>query len=230
MIRIGGAAYGRPGDTAFCGLLYPDGDEISKHMAERLRSEPFYQSDKLAAALKLVSNRRCAIDCGAWVGGWSRELGKHFDEVVSIEANPDNARCVVLNVPKNVTVICAAVGDENGRTCIAAEGSGPNVGSRVVPKRVDAADVPLRRLDDIQQVKSMSAIDYIKVHVNGMELRALRGAVNTILRCRPVLTVVLKPALTVFGDTAEEARRFLANELGYHPAGGERPYEIWVPQ
>ena len=228
MIRLGGEPYGGRGDTQFRGLVYPDGDELSKHMVARLESEPFYQSDKLFHALDIVKGRTAAIDCGAWVGGWSRELGKHFKRVIAVEANPNNARCAAMNVPENVEVICTAVSDENGRTFVAPENDGPNVGTRVVADQSGAV-VPMRRIDDIGQVKALTALDYIKVHVNGMELKALRGAVDTILRFRPVLTVVLKPAIKAFGDSAEEARAFLSNELGYRAAGGERPYEIWCP-
>lgn len=229
MIRIGGEPLGKPGeDTEFCGLIYPDGDEISKHMAERLRAEPFYQSDKLVQALRLVKQRRVAVDCGAWVGGWSRHLGTQFRKVISIEANPDNARCVHQNTSKNVRVCNAAVGDRCGEICIAKEGDGPNVGSFVCGE--GAVKVLMLRLDDMPEIHNAGALDYMKVHVNGMELRALLGAKDLIRRYRPVLTVVLKPAIERFGDTIEDARQFLREHLGYAPAGGERPYEIWCPR
>ena len=230
MIRVGGApAIGVAGqDTEFCGLLYPDGDEISKHMAERLRSEPFYQSDKLQQALAVVKQRRGAIDCGAWVGGWTRELARHFEFVVSIEANKAHWRCVVKNVGHAFNVWCvhSAVGDRTGLTSIDHDPAGARVGTRI---RGDHGDTPIHRIDDLPAVHRMQAIDYIKVHVNGMELKVLRGAADTIRKHRPVMTVVLKPALADYGDTPEAAREFLGS-LGYRPAGGERPYEIWAPR
>lgn len=229
MIRVGGEPYGGPGDTEFCGLTYPEGDEISKHMAARLQAEPFYQHDKLAQALKVVPARRAAIDCGAWVGGWSRELARHFQNVVAIEANPDNARCVMANTPSNVIVRNMAVGEGGGMICVASYENGAKVASRCVELGAGARRVQLRKLDDIDVVRTLPAIDYIKVHVNGMELKALRGMVETLKRHRPVLTVVLKPAIEAFGDTAEDARIFLRS-LSYAAKGGEKPYEIWCPQ
>lgn len=235
MIRVGGApAIGGPGeDVVFHGLVYPDGDEISKHMAERLRREPFYQHDKLKQALDLVKHRRAAIDCGAWVGGWSRELARNFRNVVAIEASPDNARCVVKNTAAagNVTVRCCALGDTDGAAVtVERKSNEPCVGSRIVSEQpFGAVTVPIYRLDSVPGVLQMPAVDYIKIHVNGMELKALRGAVQTITRHRPVLTVVLKPAIEAYGDTVQRARDFLTAELRYRPAGGERPYEIWLP-
>lgn len=230
MIRIGGVPSGNPGeDTEFRGLLYPDGDEISKHMAARLEVEPFYQFDKLAQALVHVRHRAAAIDCGAWVGGWSRHLASSFAKVIAIEANSDSARCVAKNTAifGNVTVVNAALGEVQGVVNLAREGNGPNVGTRV--DRAGAMRVRMWPLDDLPEVKALSAVDYIKVHVNGMELRALMGAAETIRRQRPVMTVVLKPAIKTYGDTAENARAFLTS-LDYRPAGGERPYEIWIPR
>lgn len=231
MIRVGGGPdLGQPGeDVEFCGLFYPDGDEISKHMAARLQSEPFYQHDKLAQALAVTKRRRGAVDCGAWVGGWSRELARHFAKVVAIEAHPDNARCAAKNTAPsgNVTVRNVALSDCNGETFIGKEANGPNVGARVGEKGIA---VPLRRLDDVIAVQALDHIDYIKIHVNGMELKALRGAVGTIHQHRPVITIVLKPAITDYGDSAEAARAFLADEIRYQPAGGEKPYEIWKPR
>ena len=236
MIRVGGGPdMGMAGeDIEYCGLVYPHGDEISKHMAQRLESEPFYQSDKLQQALAVTKNRRTAIDCGAWVGGWSREIAKHFERVLAIEANPDSARCVVKNVARmpNVAVLNAALGERSGQTWVGRDATGPNVASRVGDEGHGVGCfVQAARLDDVVEAMSdIAAVDYIKIHVNGMELKVLRGAAATIKRHRPVLTVVLKPALESYGDSVAAARTFLMSELGYKVAAGERPYEIWVPE
>jgi FkbM family methyltransferase len=226
MIRVGGVPYGAAGDTVFYGLIYPDGDEISKHMDERLRVEPFYQSDKFDVAMRAVKQWRCAVDCGAWVGGWSRALSKRFDRVVAIEANPDNARCVRKNTPSHVTVVGAAVGDTSGRVTLAETPHAPNVATFI---GAGTRLIPMWRLDDLPTVQECPAIDYLKIHVNGMELKTLRGAVQTIKKHRPILTVVLKMAIEDFGDSADSAREFLRNELKYCNLGGERPYEVWGP-
>lgn len=232
MIRVGGEPFGGPGDVEFCGLIYPEGDEISKHMAARLQSEPHYQHDKLAQALAITKHRRVAIDCGAWVGGWSRELAKHFSQVLAIEANPDNARCLRLNVEasRNVMVLNAGVGEKSARAFVGRESDGPNVGS-FISDQANGPRINVLPLDEILAAfETIQNVDYIKVHVNGMELKALRGAVRIIARHKPVLTVVLKPAIETYGDTADAARSFLSDQIGYRAAGGERPYEIWVPK
>lgn len=244
MIRVGGMPHGlgEAGDVEFCGLLYPEGEEITKRMALRLREGPFYQSDKLLAALAFVKRRGGAIDCGAWVGGWSRELARSFDHVVAIEANPESFRCLLKNLSpyQNVRPLNVAVGDQRGRVIIERDSLGgpqdslgPNVGSRVsrgrpAERASHVGEVALCRLDDLPEVKALPTVDYLKVHVNGMELRALRGAEMTIRTHRPIITVVLKLAIENFGDTTEAARAFLRG-LRYRHLGGKNKYEIWGP-
>jgi FkbM family methyltransferase len=227
MILVGGKPFGGEGDVQFRGLFYPEGTKLTRHMEERLLNEPFYQHDKFHQAMAAVSKgrRRIAVDCGAWVGGWSQALSGNFFRVVSIEANPDNARCVAKNTEAcgNVMVLNLAVGDTNGSISVDPLG-GFDVGTRVS----DGQGVDLRRIDDIAELRELPHLDYLKIHVNGMELRTLVGAEATIHKHKPVMTVVLKAAIEEYGDTAEAAREFLG-KLDYRPAGGERPYEIWVP-
>lgn len=49
----------------------------------------------------------------------------------------------------------------------------------------DAVEVPLLAIDDLR----LSRVDLIKIDVERMELDALRGAVQTIERCRPTLII-----------------------------------------
>jgi FkbM family methyltransferase len=231
MISVGGQPFGGEGDVQFHGLFYPDGDKITRHMAERLEKEPFYQHDKFHQAMSAVpkDRRRIAVDCGAWVGGWSVNLAKNFFRVVAIEASPDNARCVAKNTEPcgNVMVLNLAVGDTNELFHTYRKASG-GVSSQVSQSLRQDDWLPMRRLDDIHEIRELPHLDYLKIHVNGMELKALRGAETTIRKHKPVMTVVLKRAIEDFGDTPEAARDFLG-KLGYRPDGGERPYEIWVP-
>ena len=226
---IAGVHYPEPGDFQYQGLWYPDGDKLTKYMAWRLGQEQFYQHDKLAKSLEHVKRFRGAVDCGAWVGGWSRELARHFERVVAIELSTDNARCCRKNLEScgNAEVVQCGVGDENRKTIAVSAGAGL-VGSWVKERR-DPKDewIPLRRLDEVVEVQALPAIDYMKIHVNGYELKVLRGAVQTLARCRPVLTVVLKPALADFGDSVEAALDFLRS-IGYREVGGEAPYRVFA--
>jgi hypothetical protein len=47
--------------------------------------------------------------------------------------------------------------------------------------------VPVRRLDDVLDELGILRVDVIKLDIEGAEWIALRGAVNTLARCRPTL-------------------------------------------
>lgn len=230
MIRLGGEPFGTPGTrTKFLGLSYPDGDELSKHMVERLQGERFYQCDKFDMSMRYVKRFRAAIDCGAWVGAWSRALGERFDRVLAIEAQPENAQCVRENVPKNVTVANIAVGANSGFAHIGNDANHQRVGSKLISEGETASrmhKVAMMALDEFE----VDDVDYLKVHVNGMELEALKGATKLIARSKPVITVVVKAAVEEFGATHEDVRSFMAVKLGYEKLAALKPYEVWGPK
>lgn len=75
--------------------------------------------------------------------------------------------------------------------------------------------VQLVRLDDVVSENFLSHIDFIKVDVEGAELHALRGAVRTLRRYRPLLMFeVVRPQLAGQGVSPEELVEFVRQQ-GY---------------
>jgi hypothetical protein len=71
-------------------------------------------------------------------------------------------------------------------------------------------DIPMITLDSL----ALDEVDFIKADCEGFELFALRGAVDTILRCKPVIIVEQKPGRAQkFGLLETEAVTFL-EDLG----------------
>lgn len=229
--RIAGVWHPEDGDFEYRGLWYPDGEEITKHMAERLAGEPFYQADKVDAALAQVKGFRVAVDCGAWVGAWTRELTRRFERAIAIELSADNVRCVRKNAPRAEVLHCA-LGDINGMATPAKAKFDSHVSWQVGERMHTLAQLPggvrMRRLEAIPEIEELPCLDYLKIHVNGYEVRALRGALSVIQKHRPIVTLVLKRELATYGDTPEAAREMLS-KVGYVPIGGEKPYEIFGP-
>lgn len=210
------------GDFRFLGMWYPDGENISRNLAERLRGEPFYRADRFAEAMGHVREWRGAVDCGAHVGAWSRELARRFKRVVAIELNAATARCLERNVEgMGVKVFNVALGAAAGNV-----GKSGTKGSIDCEVAAGAHGIEMWPLDFV--VADLPHIDYIKVHVNGYELEVLKGMTKTLADHRPVLTVVLKSALARYGATAESVVAFLAAS-SYRMAGGQKPYRIFVP-
>ena len=208
------------------GLWYPEGDSLTKNFIARLETEAFYRADRFHDAMKHVRAWRGAVDCGAHVGAWSREMAKRFERVVAIEMNPATSECLERNlVPwPNAVPVNHALGDRGGK--IKLFGNKGSIDSEV---EGDGDDVWLDRLDDLSAVKDLSAVDYLKVHVNGYELEVLKGAQETIRKHRPVMTVVIKKALANYGATEQDVLDFM-ERMGYAVASRLKPYWVFAPR
>jgi FkbM family methyltransferase len=162
----------------------PDGDT---HFAAYLAaSGGQYQEAQRRATLKHCRRRRVALDVGAHVGFWSRQLVTEFDTVHAFEPVAEFRECFVRNVAAaNVQLQPFALGNTACRAKI--EVASGNTG---MTRIVDVGDegVEVRTLDSL----SLGVVDYIKLDVEGFELFVLEGAHETLLRCRPVLTLEQK--------------------------------------
>lgn len=130
------------------------------------------------------------FDVGAHAGYYSllasRLLGPG-GRVVAFEPDTRNIahlrRHLRLNRIKNVTIVKAAVADRTGTARFARERSGfggalSNAGSRTV------ATVTL---DGLISAGKLPAPNYLKIDVEGAELRVLRGAAKILSASRPII-------------------------------------------
>ena len=145
-------------------------------------------SDLRLRSLKHVRNQRLALDIGANVGLWSRDLVKHFNSVIAFEPVAMFRECLQRNViAENLTVYSCALGDQDGKVnMIITEG---NTGHTHVDPASKNGSTEIRRLDSM----NLQDVDYIKIDCEGFEYRVLQGAEQTVRRCRPVVVIEQKP-------------------------------------
>lgn len=143
-----------------------------------------------------------------------------------------------INGCSNVQTRSCAVGSQAARLQLVEtprySGSGSN------RLGLEAGDTEVITLDSLQ----WQTLHLLKVDVEGFDLQVLRGAVETLRRCRPVVLVEVNPdGLMKCGDTARELREFLEG-LGYRlrqqtwlgqrpfrdPGPGEYPNAIAFPK
>lgn len=129
----------------------------------------------LAAALRYVERFDTAIDAGAHRGIWTRELLKHFAQVVAIEPVISNYQ----HLPDQSLNIAAAVSDKAGRVRM-VPGS-ENTGQWHIEGE---GGVPAITIDSLGAAPS-----FIKIDVEGFEWFALKGAEQTINEHRPVVLI-----------------------------------------
>jgi FkbM family methyltransferase len=170
------------------GWWFPDQDThfahmLTKHVARG--NQPVYQEPVRIRSLNLCKNRVLALDIGANVGLWSRDLCQQFEQVIAFEPVEDFRACLLKNVPfKNLEVRPVALGakDTQINMIITKENTGH---THVDTNTIGQGSIPMYRLDSL----ALPKIDYVKIDCEGYENHILDGAEQTFKRDRPVIVI-----------------------------------------
>lgn len=171
-------------------LFFPDREKHFQKFADDIRG---YQKAQRDYAYQFVDDWKCAVDVGANVGIFSCDFANYFEKVVAIEPLRDNIACLERNVPENVEIVRCAVGNREGQCEMALPGSTLGnayivgvTGGAAEDGKLGARDIEKVDLKTIDSL-NLENVNLIKIDVQGAELVALQGAVETIKRCRPVI-------------------------------------------
>ena len=174
------------------GWYFPD---FETHFPKMLKKSvdkglpPEYQIAVRNRSIGLCSKRRTALDIGANVGLWSRDLVDNFAKVVAFEPVAVFRECLEKNVVGNNFFISPlALGDHDTQaTMIITEGNSGH--SHLDPATLGTGDVQVVKLDNL----NIENVDYIKIDCEGYEYRVLQGAEQTVKRWRPIMVIEQKP-------------------------------------
>ncbi len=142
------------------------------------------------------------IDAGACLGDHTATYAKLVGEigmVWAIEPMPLTYQALALNFKgaPNVRTMNAALGCENGTEAMIAD---PNIGSsRMVPRGPKTIEVPTLTIDSLR----LTRVDFIHLDCEGFEMCVLRGAVDTLRRCRPVIVLEINKAFLKANESSE---------------------------
>lgn len=170
------------------GWWFPDQDtHFASMLAKNIKKGggPVYQEPVRKKSIELTKDRGLALDIGANVGLWSRDLTQAFTRVIAFEPVAAFRDCLLKNVTGlNFEVRACALGEEDTfiNMIITPENTGH---SHVDTSTMGGGTIPMHRLDSLELPK----IDYIKIDCEGYENTILRGAKETILRDRPIMVV-----------------------------------------
>jgi len=167
-------------------------------------------------AVNLCKQRRTCVQAGGYVGLWPRQLARSFERVLTFEVMPGcfeacSRNCAHLD---NVRVLPIGLGSKNADVKIR-----PHVtaGSwRVDPEGELSAT--LVRLD----YYGFTDCDAIILDVEGYEVEVLKGAAETIKRCKPVIMVEEL-------DGSRAGIRKHLRSIGYRQAAQIRKDVVYVP-
>jgi FkbM family methyltransferase len=163
------------------------------------------------------------IDIGAHIGSVIAEIRRNHPSmpVIAIEADPEKAANLARRFP-DVEVHSCAVGESDKQVTLFVDtlrsGYSSVFRGRSAPDTVREVAVEMKRLDDI--IPETTKVGFIKMDVEGGELSCLRGAPQTISRCRPVVLFESAPRI---GET----QKFPIEEL--YDWFAETRYEVFVP-
>lgn len=170
------------------GWWFPDQDTHFAEMIEGYKKKTgrsVYQEQVRLRSIELCTNRGIALDIGANVGLWARDLCEHFQTVIAVEPVAEFRDCLRANVPaRNLIIKDYALGAEESRIDMII--TPVNTGhTHVNTDSLGRGQIPMHMLDNLDMPK----IDYIKIDCEGYENPILKGAKQTILRDRPVMVV-----------------------------------------
>jgi FkbM family methyltransferase len=149
------------------------------------------------------------VHAGAFFGDFLPALSRACSDrskVWAFEPNPENYRCaratLQINGLSNVELRNAALGSRP--SCLPlkiVDGRGRALGgrSRILKDKAQLTGTVLVEVVPLDQVICDSRnVSIIHLDVEGYELAALRGAIGTIRRCRPILVIEALPGSEIF--------------------------------
>ena len=166
----------------------------------------------LDAAMGFVTDTSTCIQAGGAAGLWPAYLSKHFDRVYTFEPEHENFACLVANCPQeNIIKMQAALGCTRGQVSLNLHTAEQhNAGAWYA---TPDGNIPILQIDDL----GLDEVGFIQLDIEGSELNALMGAVETVKRCGPVVMLEEKP-LPQGGIDPSAARKWL-EWYGYKVAG-----------
>lgn len=165
-----------------------------------------YQLGKYNIAKEYVKNFSQAVDVGGHIGLWSWPMAKDFEAVMAFEPVALHRECWRRNMEgiAHAGLYECALGAEKGMVRMENRTHGSSGDTQVKPGA--KGNVPLEKLDSF----NFADVGLIKIDCEGYEEFVLRGAVETLERCKPVVIVEQKRNMSGrYGLRRESAVRFL---------------------
>ena len=174
-------------------ILYNPNDT---YVGKSIETYGRYQLEELKVFDKFVQSGDTVLDIGANIGThtlWFANKVGPKGSVIAFEPQRLIFQTLCANMALNSIkhVDCKQLGVGYSKRLVTVPVLDPlkknNFGGLSIDGHTEGEPVAICRVDDI----GLSRCDFIKMDVEGMEPEALQGAMNTIVKCRPVLYVEL---------------------------------------
>jgi len=174
------------------GWYLPDGEKHFSYYLKEAKKSKFpreYQKLQRDKSIEFVDRFETAIDIGACVGFWTKDLCKLFKKTICFEPYKKSSDCLKENLKEfnNYELHNIALSNQNGKgdLLVSEEGIGSNSLNGFALNKAMPIRIEKKRLDDYQ----FTNVDYIKIDVQFYELFVLQGAYKTLKENNPLLCI-----------------------------------------
>ena len=177
--------------------IYGYNIEVSPKWGEDVYYLGFYEAGTLKFInLVLKNSDSTFLDIGANIGLMSMHAAsslKGKGRVIAFEPVQfffDKLNInIKLNEFKNIQTIKKGVGSIATKIPIYLDGGCPSVISKFRDEKGATEMIDVEPLDEILKNENITNVDFIKIDVEGFEFDVLKGAMQTIKNCKPVLCI-----------------------------------------
>ena len=188
--------YGSKGSCHYFGtrVFFP----TRSHIFAKLCESGIYERDNLKLLAALVRPETVYFDVGANIGWTVLNLANiaKYGKVFGFEPDPFNFdRCqenLLQNNKFNCEVFPLGLGAKTGSVSMEVRTPSNRGGNRIaVSHTANNREVKIVCLDEFEPIHKLSAIDLIKMDVEGYELNVLQGAKTLLQKHKPILFIEL---------------------------------------
>jgi len=156
----------------------------------------------------LCSRFSKVIQAGGHCGLYGYQYSQFFDNVYTFEPDTKNHFCLTKNLSEfsNVEIFNFGLGDKE--ELVSLNANVKNSGGISVDQNTPGT-IPIKRIDDLNL-----DCDLIHLDLEGFELFALKGSIETIKRCKPVIVVETNESSDNYGYTKQDLIDYIIS-LGY---------------
>lgn len=172
------------------------------------------------------ADRDVVVQAGGRLGLWPLYLAEFFDHVHTFEPDPVNFVCMKRNIAEHWTpahgqihAYNMALGGQNehGWLVDSPESDGMHYLRKDAEPGVSGSPCEVTTIDSSLM---LPACDALFLDVEGFELAVLRGAIDTIVRFKPLIVVEENALIARYGRDRGDVERWLVSQsLGYKLVG-----------
>lgn len=162
--------------------------------------------------IKFLKNRRTCVQAGGNLGIWPKKFASIFNTVHTFEPDPVNYEALIKNTEGISNIVCykQGLGNKPGRGAMVAPDK-RNVGANFVNIYDNNGEVDVITLDSL----NLTDVDLIQYDIEGAELNALKGSIDTIKKYSPVIVLEIKGLSSRYNIHPADIFNHVFDDLGY---------------